>query len=146
MTILQPGDFFNSDKASDFLKRWVINQIRLHFLLEESGWQSVAINTVFGQHDLRYHSSDVRNTPLSVVDASGCVNILSPTPTKFGKVYLYGASWYENIRNLHADGTKLANPDSLNILVAHKMIIKNKKAVNIMEINIILNKLENFFY
>jgi len=109
--VLQPGDFFNSHKANDFLKRWVIQELRN---------KDINILTVFGQHDLRYHSSDTNNTPLAVLQAAGHVEILSNTPLEYNGIHIYGASWFEEVP------TPL-NKDALNILVIHRMIIKDDK-------------------
>lgn len=123
--ILQPGDFFDSHKANDFLKREMIKT-----LLEEP---KVNLKTIFGQHDLRYHSSDTNNTPLRVLEAAHALDILGqeqidPAPIAIIRsgnsvvvpsgIHLYGASWFEDIPKITTKGT--------NILVIHKMIIKDK--------------------
>ena len=46
--ILQPGDFFDSHKASDFLKQELILLLK-----------NVDIKTIFGQHDLRFDCSNI---------------------------------------------------------------------------------------
>ena len=109
--ILQPGDFFNSHKANDYLKRWVIERLRL---------KEINILAVFGQHDLRYHSSDTKNTPLAVLQAAGHVEILSNDPLKYTGVDVYGASWFEEI-------PEPTDPEATNILVMHKMVVQNEK-------------------
>jgi len=109
--VLQPGDFFNSHKANDFLKRWVIQKLRN---------KDITTLTVFGQHDLRYHSSDIKNTPLGVLQAAGVASILDSYPITYSAVDVYGASWWENI-------PKPIDPKPTNILVLHKMIIKDEK-------------------
>jgi len=117
--ILQPGDFFDSHKANDFLKRYVIETF------SEAGIQII---TVFGQHDLRYHSSDVNNTPLSVLTAARVVQIASDypirhpsIPTRGGQnICIYGASWWEDI-------PEVKSKTDFNILVMHRMVIKNEK-------------------
>jgi len=110
--ILQPGDFFDSHKANDFLKRHMIKR------LKNAG---IKIITVFGQHDLRYHSSEVRNTPLSVLNAAKVVYLAGYEPMDFGDVHIYGASWYEEIpKNVLATNV-------FNILILHKMVIENAK-------------------
>lgn len=106
--ILQPGDFFDSHKANDFLKRDIIN------LIKEIN--PPHIKTIFGQHDLRYHSSDTKNTPLRVLEAAAVLDVLSYE--KYGDTNLYGASWFEDIPKVTTKG--------INILVIHKMIIKDK--------------------
>jgi len=112
--VLQPGDFFDNYKASDFLKQWIIDFLRpmpFHTL------------TVFGQHDLRYHNSNTENTPLKVLEASRCVTILgkesSELPQKSGDISIYGCSWFEDV-----PGIKYK--DQFNVLVMHKMVIKEK--------------------
>jgi DNA repair exonuclease SbcCD nuclease subunit len=116
ISILQPGDFFNSHKANDFLKRWVIACLKYTGV----SINEVMMNTVFGQHDLRYHSSDIKNTPLSVLDVSGVIAIAGPDPINLGPVHIYGASWYEDIPEPLATNV-------INILITHRMIVKNKK-------------------
>ena len=61
--ILQPGDFFESHKANDFLKQWTINFLK-------SDMANIPVYTVFGQHDLRFHSSNTNNTPLKSIGSS----------------------------------------------------------------------------
>ncbi|MHA2065066.1 MAG: metallophosphoesterase family protein [Candidatus Thorarchaeota archaeon] len=112
--ILQPGDFFDSHKANDLLKRYAITWLRNKI-------DKVKVFTVFGQHDLRYHSSDLRNTPLAVLYAARIIRVLhNHEPLKLGKVHIYGASWFEDI-------PEVIEPDKLNILVMHKMVIANEK-------------------
>lgn len=120
--ILQPGDFFDSHKANDYLKRAVIKMLR--------DVNNIPICTVFGQHDLRYHSSDTKNTPLRVLEAAGVIDIIgyrrgtplvlntSPPKIIHSDVHIYGASWFEDIPKVTTKG--------INILVIHKMIIKDK--------------------
>lgn len=112
--LIQPGDFFDSHKASDKLKRWAIRRLKFS--------KCPTILTIFGQHDLRYHSSDTKNTPLRVLEASGVVDIIGEA--KEENVNFYGASWFEDIpKPLHQDSPK----KDIHILVMHKMVIKNKK-------------------
>jgi len=112
--ILQPGDFFDSHKANDFLKRHMIKRLKR---------VGIKIITVFGQHDLRYHSSEIRNTPLAVLNAAKVVYIASPQPrhTLFNDIHIYGASWYEDIPKVVLD------TNIFNILIIHKMVIENAK-------------------
>jgi len=111
--ILQPGDFFDSHKANDFLKRHMIKRLIK---------TKIKVITVFGQHDLRYHSSETRNTPLAVLNAAEVV-YLAPNwdPLDFGDVHIWGASWYEDIPK------EMYSKNVYNILVMHKMVIKNEK-------------------
>ncbi|KXH69827.1 MAG: hypothetical protein AM326_01770 [Candidatus Thorarchaeota archaeon SMTZ-45] len=112
--ILQPGDFYDSHKANDFLKYTMIKR------LNNAG---IKVITVFGQHDLRYHSSDIRNTPLAVLVAAK-VAYTAPNwdPMHFdNSIYIYGASWHEDIP------TNIVDKNGFNILVMHKMVIANEK-------------------
>jgi len=111
VVILQPGDFFNSHKASDFLKRYMIRKMKN---------LGITTLTVFGQHDLRYHSSNVKNTPLGVLQAAGVVSILDFDPVEYGNISVYGASWWEDI-------PKPVDSQVTNILVMHKMVVQNEK-------------------
>jgi len=125
--VLQPGDFFDSHKANDFLKREMIKLIKEASLpMTEHPF----IETIFGQHDLRYHSSDTNNTPLRVLEAAQVIDILgyrrgapdvyitSPPKIVHSNVHIYGASWFEDIPEITTEG--------INILLIHKMIVKDK--------------------
>jgi len=112
--ILQPGDFFDSHKTNDYLKRAIIYMLKEH--------NDIPIKTIFGQHDLRYHSSDTNNTPLRVLEAARVLDILTYEHS-FANIHLYGASWFEDIPKIrHQDSPK----KDIHILVIHKMIIKDK--------------------
>jgi DNA repair exonuclease SbcCD nuclease subunit len=112
--ILQPGDLFDSHKANDFLKRYLIMRLKK---------TEINIVTVFGQHDLRYHSSHTENTPLGVLNASEVVALAGSEPLMgiFGDAHIYGASWYEDIPETVQD------TNAFNILIMHKMVIENEK-------------------
>jgi DNA repair exonuclease SbcCD nuclease subunit len=113
--ILQPGDFFESHKANDFLKQFVINFLK-------SGMANIPVYTVFGQHDLRYHSSNINNTPLKVLESAGVVSFLGDRPLIYPQdgVNIYGASWFEDVPEI------LEEMRGVNILVLHKMIVDDK--------------------
>ena len=113
--VLQPGDFFESHKANDFLKQYVIQFLK-------SGMANIPVYTILGQHDLRYHSSNINNTPLKVLEAAGVINILKDKPLVYpqDKVYIYGASWYEEIPR------PMRELKGFNILMCHKMIVDSK--------------------
>lgn len=114
--ILQPGDFFNSHRANDFLKSYMIE------LLEE-----IDIFCVYGQHDMRYHNIDIKNTPLNVLDKAGAVTVLWDKPEwikglsggTYLPTYLYGCSWGDEI-------PEKDDMDGIHILVMHKMVIKDE--------------------
>ncbi|MFH1505666.1 MAG: metallophosphoesterase [archaeon] len=113
--ILQPGDLFDHYHMPDIVKReWI-----LYF--REKG---INILTIPGQHDMRYHSSNIDNTPMGVLDASEAVRILSgPFPYVFmGKdfhVHVYGAGW-------NAEIPEIVDKSAINILIIHKLIVQEK--------------------
>lgn len=102
--ILQPGDFFNSYKANDFLKQFYIKKL-----------QEEKIYTVFGQHDLRFHSSDKKNTPLRVLEASGVVQIATEEALLLKNHAIYGCSWGEEF-------PEIEDEKEFNILLLHKLV------------------------
>lgn len=116
--ILQPGDFTDSHKANDFLKQFIISWMneKRQFGIWTPIW------CVYGQHDMRYHSSQLENTPLRVLETAKVVNILSSNkPAEFAdehhEVNIYGASWNEEIP---------VPGNGFNILVTHRMIYQEK--------------------
>ena len=113
--VIQPGDLFDSWKESDFVK-----QDMLKFFKK---WKKdkISIYTVFGQHDLRYHSTDRLNTPTAILEAAGVLHVLNKEPIKLNEVYLYGCSWGDEIP------TKIKNDKVTHILAVHSMIIESKK-------------------
>lgn len=109
--IVFPGDIFDSHRANDFLKSALINLI-LEYEHED-------IYCVYGQHDLRYHSSDKSNTPLNVLHSAEVIDILNDTPITFNEISFYGASFGEDI-------PEIKDKEAFNILVTHRMIITEK--------------------
>lgn len=111
--ILQPGDFYNTWKIPHSLEKVVIDTLKKH---------KIKIITIFGQHDLRYHSSDKKNTPLAVLEAAKVVTttknnapilLLNTTNTI---VNVYGVSWKEEIPTHLKQG--------INILLMHELIVE----------------------
>lgn len=110
--VIFPGDVFDNFRASDFVKQYFLP------LLKQTGKHFLAI---YGQHDLRFHNSNKLNTPLRVIEASGILSVLGPEPFYPGvDVDIYGANWEEEI-------PEIQEPKNVNILVIHKMIIKDDK-------------------
>jgi DNA repair exonuclease SbcCD nuclease subunit len=113
--ILQPGDLFDHYHMPDIVKReWI-----LYF--REKG---IPVLTIPGQHDMRYHSSNIENTPMGVLDASEAVRILSNTfPYVFIEkdytVQIYGAGW-------NAEIPEIVDTSAINILLIHKLIVQEK--------------------
>ena len=89
---------------------------------------NIPIYTVFGQHDLRYHSSNVNNTPLKVLEASGVVKVLDNRgviyPHSDPNVIIQGQSWYED-KEPHVEAYDEVK-NTCRILVLHKMIVDEK--------------------
>lgn len=116
--ILQPGDFFNSHRANNYLLQ--------HYVDVFLRWKpAVKIFTIYGQHDMRFHSSDKENTPLAVMRAAGLVTILEARPTiitgGLTPLFLYGCSWGEDVP------VRQDKHIGIHILLIHKMIVKDKK-------------------
>ena len=109
--VFAPGDVFDSFRANDYLKQHLIR-----IFLE--GRKPVFV--VYGQHDLRFHTSDKWNTPLKVLEAAEAAVCVSSSPVNFNGIYIYGASWGEDI-------PEIEDPDAFNVLVTHRMIIKDEK-------------------
>jgi DNA repair exonuclease SbcCD nuclease subunit len=114
--ILQAGDFFDTHRASDFIKQKVI-QLLLMYKREHN----ITMCVVFGQHDLRFHNSDIENTPLKVLEQAGAVVLLKPDTPYFCEedIAVYGASWNE-------EPTDQLDESKINVLVTHRMVIQNK--------------------
>ena len=109
--ILQPGDLFDSHRASDYLKQYWIKIFKKY---------KVSVLCVFGQHDLRYHTSNIDNTPIRVMNRAGNVYILGKVPSSDDwLLHLYGQSWFEKT-------PKIQDPKRFNILVVHKQFYTAK--------------------
>ena len=110
-TIIQPGDFFDGPEIPNYVEKKLIRLI-----LDYSG----DIYTVFGQHDLHFRQVD--NTALAVLEEANVIEILTENPIEYDEkksVCIYGASWEQKI-------PKPKDEDACNILVLHRMIIKDK--------------------
>lgn len=107
--ILAPGDVFDGSVPPLWLIETFINTSRGRGLL-----------AILGQHDMRYHHTDRKNTPLGVAAAAKAVRILGKMPFVSGDVEFYGASWSSKI-------PVPGSSDSIKVLLMHRMVIKNKK-------------------
>lgn len=111
--ILQPGDLFDHYHMPDYLKRKWIKYFKE---------RNVLILTVPGQHDMRYHSSNIDNTPMGVLDASEVIKVLGEFPYILPTCLVYGAGW-------GADVPKIQDTNGIetcHVLVTHRMIIQDK--------------------
>jgi len=118
--VLQPGDFFDSHRANDLTKQFFIGVLREMF-------GDKKILTVAGQHDMRFHNSDISNTPLKVIEKAQIAQIIAASflsiTNSHERVNIYGSFWGDN-------STPEILPDhknDINIWVLHRMIIYNKK-------------------
>ena len=111
--ILQPGDFCDKWEIKDkFKTRWIKNLKNLTNII-----------CVAGQHDLRYHTSDISNTPLGVLEeAVGFILLHSNNPKPLvlsPAIDVYGAGWGKDI-------PEITNRKKFNILLTHRMIAMDK--------------------
>jgi predicted phosphodiesterase len=104
LTILQPGDLTDTPFLSYLTFRRLLSIL-----------QGITILSVYGQHDLRYRNKG--NTPVDTLkDACSSFHIADAVPYELEKnVYLYGASFEEEI-------PKITTASSYNILLIHRMI------------------------
>ena len=108
-TVLQPGDFFNSPDIAERVKVDIINTIG-----------NTEVYVVFGQHDTKFRNYS--DTALSVLIADETVELLGEEPVSYEEkkqVDIYGSSWGDDI-------PKIDNKNNYNILVLHRMIVKDK--------------------
>ena len=115
--IIQPGDMYDTHRAPFDLIAWLI------YLLRDT---NIKIITVYGQHDLRYHSSDKINTPVGIIESTGLLMVANDEPIDLTQdagfpLLVYGSSWNEPI-------PKIADSDEFctKIWVTHRMVIKKK--------------------
>jgi DNA repair exonuclease len=108
LIVLQAGDFFDSPFAPYSLTLETLK------LLQKT---PCCIYTIYGQHDLRYHTSK-ENTPLAILNEVGEIAIVNNT--KFlSDLDIYGCSYNEQIPTI-------INKNKFNILLIHKMMIQDK--------------------
>jgi DNA repair exonuclease SbcCD nuclease subunit len=122
--LVQPGDFFDTHRTSDYIKSDIIRQ--LSTFTQQTHCE---VLTVFGQHDLRFHSNRI-NTPLHLLETAGVLHILTPeTPLVYEndleQVCFQGMSWNESDEQIKQGAVNISNC-SCTVLVMHKMIVKNK--------------------
>jgi DNA repair exonuclease SbcCD nuclease subunit len=112
--ILQPGDLFDSHRASNDLIRKYIKLFNKY---------EIPIYCCPGQHDLRYHNSSTSNTPIGVLDAAETIFIVNEPiilDEYETEIIIYSAGWGQPI-------PEIENKNDFNILITHKMIIKDEK-------------------
>lgn len=112
--VVQPGDFYDGIDTP-----WITVQSYISLF----GKYSIPILAVRGQHDLRYHSRNTKNTPLAVMEAAGVVQVLTQNQYWDSLVSFSGYSWGDDSIPVVED---MSDPTAIRILVAHRMIVKQK--------------------
>lgn len=113
--VVQAGDLFNNYGNDPYS----ITYETIAFLM----LRKIPIYGVFGQHDIKFHNTEVTDIPIQILNKTNLFNRLTDEPTLVGvneDVALYGASWDEDIPDI------IYNKKT-NILVMHRMVIKGKK-------------------
>ena len=110
--VIMPGDVFDSSTAS-----YIVTGRFAHLLYRYR--KEFKVLAVYGQHDLRFHSSQKENTPLFALAQTGLIRILSENPYTLFNVNFYGASWGEEVPEIKTEG--------MNVLATHRMVIKDEK-------------------
>jgi len=108
--VILPGDLFDRIYISDFLRKTAVELIT----------QNRHSIGVAGQHDQRYHTTDLENTPIGILGAAGFI-ILGPEPYRVKDIAFYGASFGGEIPVPKKDFQFRFKP-RINVLVIHKMI------------------------
>jgi len=114
--IIQPGDFFDSMHVPLFVIQYYIKLFKEY---------DIPILCVRGQHDLRYHSDNVGNTPIAVMEASEVLTTIPNCGMLIGtkdNIVIYGCSFNEEIPKIISGNVN----EGFNILVVHKMIVEEK--------------------
>lgn len=86
----------------------------------------VNVSACVGNHDQFFRNMDIRNTPLGLLKEAGVITILDENPIKIDNVHLYGCSWEQPI-------PKIVDESAVNVLVAHIMVINDKKVFHQQE-------------
>lgn len=115
-----PGDLFDHYKVPYGLVSKVLKT-----LVMAPSYHDMQFFCIAGQHDQRYHTQDLENTPLGLmVNAIDDLFLLGSKPTTYlsannERTHFYGAGW----------GQEIPKPvdDTFNVLVTHRMVIGDTK-------------------
>lgn len=101
--IIVAGDFFDTPTVPYFVTKRVMELIIEY---------SKDFYVIPGQHDLRYHTAGINNTPMGLLQTTGHVLVLTPENSFrfFGGITITGAGWNEEPKT------------EADILVMHKMV------------------------
>jgi len=109
--IIQAGDLLDNPKPPNILLALYIRLFRYYGV----GFPGIPFYCVLGQHDLSMHNlGSLVRSGVDVLQAAEVLKVLSVDPVQIGDVWLYGASWEQEIPKA-SSGTR-------NVLVLHKMI------------------------
>jgi hypothetical protein len=113
--ILRGGDLANSATLPYAITQKYID---LFLQYKEKGVSSI---DVAGQHDMRYHSSDLENTPIMTFAAAKATTLLTSGDMFEPEegIHIYGAGWNDSV-------PRIEDPDAFNILLIHSMMISEK--------------------
>jgi predicted phosphodiesterase len=111
--LVLPGDICDSFRISDRLKSLLINAF-----LKARDEYNVHILAIAGQHDQRYHTTNIENTPINVLASARALTLIPPEGVnQDNTIMFYGCNWGEEDKLKQVD-EKL----DLKILVIHQMI------------------------
>jgi len=120
--LLQPGDLMDRWESPDRLKTRTMRLLRR----AEEYIREPAFISVPGQHDIRYHTSPIENTPYGVVnEALGNFWVANDKPIEYPDLYvegidIYGAPWNKPI-------PEILDKNKFNILITHRMVSETQE-------------------
>lgn len=107
--VLQPGDFFDVPSPSYKLFTQVVKLLNRYNMIK--------LYVIMGQHDLRFRNAE--NIALKALEQS-CTNFtIVNNSVLIDNICLYGSSYNEDV-------PKVLNKNAFNILLTHRMILKEK--------------------
>lgn len=113
--ILIAGDIFHSVRTSYESIAKFIQIVKEH----NKNNHSPKIYLIAGQHDLRNHTVDIKNTPLAILNKTNVISILkNKEPYIYDNSDIYGCGWKEEI-------PKVIDKKRFNILVLHRMVVES---------------------
>ncbi|MEN6445543.1 MAG: metallophosphoesterase [Candidatus Cloacimonas sp.] len=113
--ILRAGDLTNSATLP-----YSVTQKYIDLFLSWKEKEVIGID-IAGQHDMRYHSNDLENTPIMTFAAAKSIILLGRGDMFEPEegIHIYGAGWNDDI-------PEIEDPEAFNILIIHSMMISEK--------------------